>query len=259
MALSLASFLPVWAAYTIPAKKDRSVHDFAGVLPRDDALAIEALSREVWGRGKVSIVVVTIKSLEGEAIEELTLRWGREWGIGGAGENRGILFLVAVADRKARIENGYGAEGYLPDGLAGAILDEEAIPHFKDGDYATGIRRTVGRLALLTAKEYGFQLTGELAPRVPRRLVSGGVKLALLILIILLMSGGLPSLLWLFLLGGARGGRRGRRGGPPWYLGGPGGSGGFGGGFGGGGSLGGGGFGGFGGGSFGGGGASRGW
>lgn len=257
--LLLAALLGVlWstasAQVVIPPKKDRAVSDYAGVVMREDTLAIETIAREVWGRGKVAIVVVTLKSLEGESVEDVALRWGREWGIGGKDENRGILLLVSVGDRKARIENGYGVEGYLPDSLAGRILDEEAIPYFKRGDYSVGVRRVVERLALLTAKEYGFTLTGELSPRVPRKLVGGGAWLLILLLIIVFLGGGVPSLLWWLLLGGGRG--RGRRRGPPWYMGG----GGFGGGgFGGGSFGGGGGFGGFGGGSFGGGGASRGW
>lgn len=253
---TLSYCVPAHAAFQIPPRKDRAVHDLAGVILREDALAIETVAREVWGRGKVAIVVVTVKSLEGESIEELALRWGREWGIGGKEDNRGILLLVSVGDRKARIENGYGVEGYLPDGLAGRILDEESIPYFKRGDYSVGIRKAVERLALLTAKEFGFKLEGNLSPRVPRRLVDGGAWLLILVLIILFLGGGLPSVLWWLLLGGGRGRRRGGRKGPPWFLGG----GGFGGGgFGGGSFGGGGGFGGFGGGSFGGGGASRGW
>ena len=252
----LWSTAPGLATVQIPPRKDRAVHDYAGVVLREDSLAIETIAREVWGRGKVAIVVVTLKSLEGEPIEDVALRWGREWGIGGKDENRGILLLVSIGDKKARIENGYGVEGYLPDGLAGRILDEEAIPYFKRGDHSVGIRRVVERLAILTAKEYGFTLTGDLSPRVPRKLLSGGALLLILVLIILFLGGGLPSILWWLLLGGGRGRRRGGRRGPPWFMGG----GGFGGGgFGGGSFGGGGGFGGFGGGSFGGGGASRGW
>jgi len=247
------------SAYTIPPRTDHAVHDFAGVILNDDRKAMEDLAREVWDKSKVAIVVVTIKSLEGEALEDLTLRWGREWGIGDKKDNRGILVLVAVGDRKARIENGYGVEEYIPDGLAGQLLDEEALPRFRSGDYSLGLRHLVERLAQLTAKRYGFELTGKISSRVPRAAVGGGIRLLILLVVMILFAGGVPSLLWLLLLGGR--GRRTRRRGPPWYWGGGGGIGGGGfGGFGGGGGGGmGGGFGGFGGGSFGGGGASRGW
>jgi len=245
----------VEAQVRIPARTDHPVHDYAGIIVHEDFVAMEALAREVFEKSRVAIVVVTIKSLEGEEIEELTLRWLREWGVGDKKDNRGILFLVAVADRRSRIENGYGVEGYLPDGLCGQILDEEAIPYFKRGDYSVGARNVVERLSQLTSREFGFELSGKISTRVPPSAVTGGGKLLLFVLILLFIAAGGPSVLLWLLLGGRR--RSSRRGGRPWYWGsgGPGGVGGFGGR----GGLGGGGFGGFGGGSGGGGGASRGW
>jgi uncharacterized protein len=246
------------AQVRIPARTDHPVHDYAGVIVHEDFTAMEALAREVFEKSRVAIVMVTIKSLEGEEIEELTLRWLREWGVGDKKDNRGILFLVAVGDRKSRIENGYGVEGYLPDGLCGQILDDDAIPYFKRGDYSVGARNVVERLALLTSREFGFELTGKISPRVPQSVVTGSGKLLLYVLIILFVAAGGPSaLLWLLLGGRLR--RSSRRGGRPWYWGSGGPFTGGPGGFGGRGGMGGGGFGGFGGGSGGGGGASRGW
>jgi len=256
LVIALVGVGPAAAAYTIPPRTDHAVHDYAAVIVKDDRLSMEALAKEVFDKSRVAIVVVTVKSLEGEALEDLTLRWGREWGIGGSKENRGILVFVAVGDRKARIENGYGVEGYLPDGLAGRILDTEALPRFRSGDYSLGLRLVVERLSQLTAREFGFELTGKVSRRVPRSALSGGALLLIILLVVIVLAGGVPALILGRVLGGRRG-RTGRRG-PPWYWGG-GAGGGFGGGFGGGGGLGGGGFGGFGGGSFGGGGASRGW
>lgn len=240
------------AQLPIPERTDRAVHDYAGVIVPDDRQAMEAIAREVVQKSRVAIVVVTLRSLEGETIEALSTRWGRTWGIGDQKTNRGILVMVSVGDRRARIENGYGVEGYLPDGLTGEILDTEAMPYFRRGDYSMGLRRTVERLARESAREFGFELSGKVSSHVPRSALSGGaIALLVLVLIIALAVGG-PGMLWWILLSGMRGGRRGRGG---WK------GGGWGGGFGGfgGGSSGGGGFGGFGGGSFGGGGASRGW
>jgi uncharacterized protein len=254
LAVSLLSAGSPLAALPIPERVDRAVHDYAGVIVPDDRQAMESMAREVLEKSRVAIVVVTLRSLEGESIEELSTRWGRTWGIGDQKTNRGILVMVAVADRRARIENGYGVEGYLPDGLTGEILDTEAMPYFRRGDYSMGLRRTVERLAVETAGEFGFELTGKVSSRGRRTAISaGGVALIVLLAIIALAVGG-PGVLWWILLSGLRGGR-GRRGGRGHWGGG---LGGFGGGFGGG-SFGGGGFGGFGGGSFGGGGASRGW
>src|SRR5262249_15627420 len=71
------------------------------------------------------IAVVTVTSLEGRPIEEYANELYRAWGIGAkSGENKdkGALLLVAVQDRKTRLEVGYGLEGDLPDGLAGTII-----------------------------------------------------------------------------------------------------------------------------------------
>ena len=255
VALLAASAAAARGPLPIPQRTDRAVHDYAGVIIAEDRHAMESLASEVLSKGHTAIVVVTLRSLEGESIEDLTLRWGREWGIGDQKTNRGILVLVSIADRKARIENGYGVEGFLPDGLTGAILDEVAVPAFRRGDYSGGLRRTVERLAVLTSREFGFELTGKVSSAAPKSALRGGAAALVILLIIILVAGGGPGLLWWTLLGGAASRRRGRRrGGGPWIGGGWGG--GFGG-FGGGGGSGG--FGGFGGGSFGGGGATRGW
>ncbi|MGH9866749.1 MAG: TPM domain-containing protein [Candidatus Polarisedimenticolia bacterium] len=254
-ALLTAAAPPASAAVTIPPHDDRAVHDLANIVSPADERAMEALARELLEKSRTALVVVTIPSLEGEPLEELTRRWGRAWGIGDRKTNRGILVLVATGDRRARIENGYGVEGYLPDGLTGEILDREAVPRFRQGDYSGGLRRVVERLAVLTAREHGFKLEGKVSSAAPRARIPVAAIVVLIVVVILVLLVGGPGLLAAMLAGG-RGPRRGRRGGRgPWVQGGWGG-----GGFGGfGGSSGGGGFGGFGGGSFGGGGASRGW
>ncbi|HKY30969.1 MAG TPA: TPM domain-containing protein [Candidatus Polarisedimenticolia bacterium] len=257
--LAAAAAPPLCAQLPVPERKDRAVHDYAGVILQDDRQAIETLAREVLDKSRTAIVVVALKSLEGEPIEDLANRWGRAWGIGDRGSDRGVLFMVAVADRKARIENGYGVEGYLPDGLTGEILDEEAVPYFRRGDYSVGVRRTVERIASLTAAEYGFTLDGTVSSRVPRKALGKGAVALIVLLAIVAFAVGGPGLLWWILLSGLRGaGRRRGSGRFPRHWGSGGWGGGFGG-FGGGRGMSGGGFGGFGGGSFGGGGATRGW
>ena len=61
-----------------------------------------------------------------------------EWGIGKKGRDNGVLILVARDDREIRIEVGYGLEGVLPDGLAGAVIRETFVPRFRDGQYREG-------------------------------------------------------------------------------------------------------------------------
>ena len=172
------------------------------------------------------------------------------WGLGQKDRNNGVLLLVAVNDRKARIEVGYGLEDRLTDALSRRILEDQLFPAFRKGDYAAGILGTCEGIIAATHGAY----VAEPRRRKGAPLLSVIVPLAILVIFILMgLRGGSG------MTGGGR--RRYYRSGPIWWggLGGFGGSGGFGGGFGGGG--GGGGFGGFsgGGGMSGGGGASGSW
>jgi uncharacterized protein len=74
--------------------------------------------------------VVTLKSLEGGQIDDFANKLFKKWGVGEKGKNNGIMLLVAMQDRKARIEVGYGLEPILPDALAGRVLDEQLFPAF---------------------------------------------------------------------------------------------------------------------------------
>jgi uncharacterized protein len=156
-----------------------------------------------------------------------------------------VLIFLAAKERQVRIETGYGVEGIIPDGLAGEILDRDAIPYFKQGDYGRGFYETMASVSSVVAKAAGVTLTG--APRSESRPAGterklGIFQLALLLAAVFFLLGtrqGRAILPWILLMMMSGGGDR-RSGG------------GFG-------SFGGGGFGGFGGGSSGGGGAGRGF
>lgn len=89
------------------------------------------------------IVVATIESLDGESIEEFANRQFRAWGLGQAGENNGVLLLVAKSDRKMRIEVGYGLEGTMTDLLSSLIINETMVPFFRAGDFDGGVSAAV--------------------------------------------------------------------------------------------------------------------
>lgn len=177
------------------------------------------------------LVVLLIPSLEGNAIEEVAHQIATENKIGTKEKENGVLFLISKNDRQVRIEVGYGLEGALPDAISSSIIRNEVIPHFRQGDFASGVFAGVNGIILATAGEY---------TQIKRDDKKGtGIPFNTIIFIII------------FILSTLMRGKR-RRG---IFLGGMGGLGGSGGGFGGGG------FGGFsgGGGGFGGGGASGRW
>ncbi len=227
----------------------RPIVDQAGVLTAEQAARLDATLGRLYRTTGITAGVLTVRSIAPEPIEGYAQRAFDAWRLGRAGKDDGLLLVVAVEDRRVRLEAGYAIEPILPDGRIGELLDRYAAPAFRAGDYGEGIVAVMGAAAEILVREAPAD-----APRAPGGRGSAGFNPAWLILLFVLaialsrlLGGG----------GGPRGPRRGLyHGGPRGRYGGPviipGGFGGFGGGAGGGG------WGGFGGRS-GGGGASRGW
>lgn len=225
------------------------VSDYAGVIDEETEAYLSGLLKELEERTTAEVAVLTVKTTEPLDIFDYGMEVFDSWKIGKKGKDNGLLFLIAVEDRKMYILTGYGLEGILPDGKVGEIRDE-VREYFKLGDYAGGIKDGVERIAGIIAEDAGVELTGLPTGEEPSS-GSSNIRNALIVLFFLFFF-----LYYLFF--GRRGSRRG--GASPWIFWwgpSPRGSGGFGSGFGGGGF--GGGFGGFGGGSSGGGGAGGGW
>ncbi|MBS9721557.1 YgcG family protein [Tianweitania sp. BSSL-BM11] len=126
-------------AAELPALSGRVV-DQAGIIdPAIRTQITEALAA-FEARSSDQIVVATIASLDGEAIEPYANRLFRAWNLGQAGENNGVLLLVAPNDRKMRIEVGYGLEGTLTDLHSKLIIENVLVPAFRAGDYGQGIQ-----------------------------------------------------------------------------------------------------------------------
>jgi uncharacterized protein len=115
------------------------VNDYAGLLSDNARADLEIKLRAVEAKTTSQISVVTIKSLEGEEIDDFASRLFERWGIGGKGVDNGVLILVALNDRKARIEVGDGLEAIMPDALAGRILRERLFPAFRRGAFSEGL------------------------------------------------------------------------------------------------------------------------
>jgi uncharacterized protein len=230
------------------------VSDFAGVLSPATRQSLDGLCGEVDHEAHAQIAVVTIKSLDGDTIENFATQLEDKWGVGPKGSDRGVLLILAIQDRKRRIEVGYGLEGILPDAKAGEI-GRAMVPDLRAGDYDAAVTLAVSQIAQIIAADAGVTLR-PLAHAPPRTqpLGIGGILLFLVMLFLVAIflaraggSGLLGFLLGMFLGGRGGGGWGGGMGGGGW------------GGSGGGNGGGAGGFGGFGGGGSGGGGASGSW
>ena len=100
------------------------------------------------------IVVVILPTIGIDAIEEVSLKIVEENGVGRKGKDNGVLLLVIRDDRLLRIEVGYGLEGVLTDALSAQIIRKEIVPHFRNGDYASGIQAGVSAIMRATRNEY---------------------------------------------------------------------------------------------------------
>jgi uncharacterized protein len=231
------------------------VSDFARVIDPDSKSQLEAYCAAVESSTGAQIALVTIASLEGEPVEDVANTIYRGWGVGLKGKNEGALLLLAIGDRRNRLEVGYGLEPILPDGFAGSVL-REMRPALRQQKYGEALMAAADTIGNTVAKSKNVSITTQL-PRRMRPSPSDSIPWPVVI-------GGIFLLIFLFRRGGPRGFGGGGGGGflPGLILGnmmsrgswGSRGSGGFGG-F----DSGDGGFGGFGGGDSGGGGASSDW
>ena len=99
-------------------------------------------------------MILTIPSLEGEDLEEYSIRVAETWGIGQKEYDNGVLLLVSQAERKVRIEVGYGLEGRLTDLQSGRIIDYEIVPSFKAGNFDEGFLRGTDAIVAAVRGEY---------------------------------------------------------------------------------------------------------
>lgn len=219
-----------WGVKNLPAPQGL-INDFADIIPPSYREKMNLLALEVLNKAEATLTVVTFKDIGGANIDEFTNQLYEKWGVGKRGEDRGVMILLALKERKLRIEVGYGLEGIIPDGLAGQIRDKAMIPYLKKGEYGLGLLNGLYSTANIIAKDRGIKLTG--LPSSPKRVSSkrgrsayGIIAFVLLLFVFLFLFRsrrmGIGSLFLLMLLGGGRGGFGGRSG-----------FGGFGGGFGG--------------------------
>ena len=244
-------------AQDLPPELTRPVNDFAGVIDPESEAAMEALIRSLQQASGDVVVVAAIDSFApygdiNEYAVKMFENHGR--GIGEKGRDNGLLVVLAVKDRRVRVEVGYDLEEFITDGFAGEVSREQMAPDFRRGDYGAGLYAGVSRIIGRIAERRNVALQGipPVAER-PRREEESGFPVILAIFMLFMVINAIAG----------RTRRRRRRGwgaGPlsGWHSGvGP-----FGGGFGGGGFGGGGfggGFGGFGGGRSGGGGGGASW
>jgi uncharacterized protein len=123
------------------------VNDFANVISPEYRAKITSLIEELEQKTGSEIAVVTIDSISPYSEVEYARKLFDTWKPGKKGKDNGVLVLLAVKERRWRIETGYGIEGILPDGLCGEIGRKFMAPYFKDGGYSQGLYQGVAKIA----------------------------------------------------------------------------------------------------------------
>lgn len=152
--LALLALAPpgAMAQQPVPELTGRVV-DTAGLLDAPQRAALEAQLEAIEQAHGSQLVVLIVPTTAPESIEAYAIRVAERWKLGRARIDDGVLLLVAVQDRRMRIEVGYGLEGAIPDAVARRIIAERMTPRFQAGDYAGGLSSAVDALGRVIAGE----------------------------------------------------------------------------------------------------------
>ncbi|MCL4424921.1 MAG: TPM domain-containing protein, partial [Firmicutes bacterium] len=157
------------------------INDFAGLLSTQERAQMENLVRQVEAKTSAELAVAIVKTTQPLDPKMYAVKLLEKWGVGKKGKDNGVLFLLALDERRIEVEVGYGLEGILPDGKVGEILDRHVIPYFKSQQYGRGLYE--GLLAVAKVIDPQFQPgekagtpSGPFGTQPAPRLSSGGVN-----------------------------------------------------------------------------------
>jgi len=188
------------------------VNDYGNMISPQARATLEEELAVLERTDSTQVVVLTVPSLEGDVIEDFSIRVGDAWKIGQKGKDNGVLFIVSKADRKMRIEVGRGLQGVLTDLSSGRIIDRVIKPRFKQNQFDEGFLE--GTRAIIAATRGEFKP----APKTRPAIRPGGYFEAFLVAVFLVLpflrrinrflpipagAAGGPLLHYLFTGGGA--------------------------------------------------------
>lgn len=184
LAVLLLLLLPCAAvlALDVPPLKER-VTDLAGVLTSDQISSMDSKLRELESTDSTQVAVLIIPSLEGESLEDYTIRVVEAWKLGQKAHDNGALLFVSMKDRAIRIEVGYGLEQILTDARTSRIIRNDMFPRFRAGDFYGGIDAGLAGIIQTVRGEY----TASQQPQSRPAQRSGGIFNILVLMLFPLM------------------------------------------------------------------------
>jgi len=212
--ISLILFSYTLFSAQVPALRGR-INDYANILSSRETAKLEKMLIENENATSVEIVVLTIKSLDGEPIETYSMKAAEKWKIGKKEFDNGLLMVIAMQERSIRLEVGYGLESVITDLKSGYIIRNYLTPYFQQGNYFSGIQSSLQVITGIVANEFEIS-EEELAAyqkeeqQTKKEHLPIGAIIFILFLVLSSARRGRGGLLPMILLGSAmRGGSRG--------------------------------------------------
>lgn len=137
--LALLAFAAVSAALDIPPAPTQWFTDRAGVVGTAEAEALNQKLAQFEQTSGAQFIIYVFPGLEGESIEDFTIRAVEKWKVGQKKYDNGLVLFVFIQDKKVRVETGYGLEGSVTDAFSSRVIREVMAPHFRSGNYAAGL------------------------------------------------------------------------------------------------------------------------
>ena len=177
------------AAEVVPPKPPAYFNDYAGVVPKEKALALNEKLAQFERETSNQVVVAVYRKMQSDSsIEDYAQRVAQAWGVGQKGERNGVVLLVFVDDRKMSIQVGYGLEGALPDVTAFDFRSRHIGPQFRNGNYERGLDEGVDLILKAIRGEYKGDGETALEKRTPGPASSGCGPLGFLIMLIIVLT-----------------------------------------------------------------------
>ena len=182
--LLLFIFLSNWviAQKAIPELWGQRIHDDAHVLKQETIDALEQRLKVYEDSTSNQIAILTIPSLDGEVLEEYSLKVAEAWKLGKKNKDNGVLLLIAVDDHEMRIEVGHGLEGVLTDAHSNRIIRNEMTPHFRKSEFDEGVTAAVDAMIKSIGGEYSAEDDGDEISTNEILLLIGGILLFVFII-----------------------------------------------------------------------------
>ena len=157
--LLISSILSVacWAQEDLPEKPDSWVNDYANVLSAAEKQSLDNMLSGLERRSSNQIFIAIFESMpENYYLDDFAVKLYDKWKPGLAEQDNGLIMVIFIADRKIRIEVGYGLEDVITDAQAGAVIRDQIGPHFRSGDYFVGLKAALD--VLIPAAEGKYQI-----------------------------------------------------------------------------------------------------